>query len=124
MRRSTRIPTWVMDNHAIAIEAPAKELVRGTPEVQAKATIVELAEPLDDEFAVGIEVTCPLPKGKEIAVAIVEDLEDADRGTGKPVKKIVENQEGVVPRVNILHHEGRQLVLLGACTAVKEDAAP
>lgn len=39
----------IPDNHAVAVEAPAQELIGGTPEVQAEAAIVEVAKTLDNE---------------------------------------------------------------------------
>ena len=39
----------IPDNHAVTVEAPAQELIGGTPEVQAEAAIVEVAETLDNE---------------------------------------------------------------------------
>src|SRR5271169_2320427 len=81
----------VVNHHPIAIKAAAKELVCRSPEIQTKATIVELTEPLDDEFAVGIEVACPLSEGEEIAVAVVEDFQNVELCPGKPVEKVVQN---------------------------------
>src|SRR5271166_3571759 len=110
-----------MNYHPIAIKAAAKELVCRSPEVQTKATIVELTEPLDDEFAVGIEVARPLLEGEEIAVAVVADFQNMELCPGKLVEKVMQDQKGVVPWINVLHHERRQLVLLGAGAAVKKD---
>src|SRR6516225_1690539 len=61
----------VMNDHPVAIEAAAKELVCRSPEIQTKATIVEFAEPLGDKFVIGVEVARPLLEGEEIAVAVV-----------------------------------------------------
>ena len=102
----------IVDYHPIAIQASAKELVCRPRQIQAKATIVELTELLDDEFAVGIEIACPLLEREEIAVAVVEDFQNVERRPGKLGKKIMQNEKGVVSGVNVLHHERRQLVFL------------
>ncbi len=81
--------TRIMDHHPIAIEATAEKLIRRSPQIQAKAPIVEFAEALNDEFAVGIEVARPLLEREKIAVAVVEDLKDVERCPGKLVKKVM-----------------------------------
>src|SRR4029077_12101874 len=98
--------------HAIAVEAAAQKLVGGAPEIEAEAPVVEIAEALDDEFPVGVEIARPLLEGEEIAVAVVQDLHHLQRGLGELVEEIVEDQEGVVAAVDVFDHEGGELVLL------------
>src|SRR5260370_19427584 len=110
-----------MDEHTIAVQAAAKKLVCRPPQIQAKTPVVELTEAVDDKFTVGIEVARPLLKGEKIAVPVVEDFEGAQGCPGQLVEKVMQNEKRVVPRVNVLYHEGRQLVLPGASASVKKD---
>src|SRR5690348_2691402 len=58
------------DDHAIAVEASAKEFIGRAPEIEAEAPVVEIAEALDHGLAVDVEVARPLLEGKEVAVEI------------------------------------------------------
>ena len=84
-----RVVTWIMDHHPIAIQAAAEKLECRSPQIEAKAPIVEFAKALNDKFAVGIEVARPLLECQKIAVAVVEDLKDAEWCPGKLVKEVM-----------------------------------
>ena len=66
----------MMDQDPIAIETAAKKLVCCSPQIQAKAAIVEFTEALNDACTVGIEVAAAsrfprvavnsVPGGKEL----------------------------------------------------------
>src|SRR5579863_10275572 len=79
-----------LDDHAIAVEASAEELVRRPPEIEAEAPVVELAEALDHVRPVGVEIARPLLEGQEIAVSVVEDFDHLERRLGKLVEKVVQ----------------------------------
>ncbi|HEY5945170.1 MAG TPA: hypothetical protein VIV40_06750 [Kofleriaceae bacterium] len=93
--------------------APPASTTRGSrttprsegPKIQAEAPIVEVAEVLDDELAVRIEVARPLLEGQEIAVAVVEDFENVQRRLGKFVEKVVQDEEVGGPRIDVFDHE-------------------
>src|SRR6478735_7411718 len=109
----------IVNHHPIAIQTAAKKLIGRSPQIQAEAPIVEFAEALDNKIPLGVEVAGPLLEGEEIAVPVVEDFQRSQRRLGKPAEKVVQNQEGMVPGIDVFHHERRKLVLPGAGTAVQ-----
>jgi hypothetical protein len=96
----------ILDNHTIAVQTSAQKLVGGTPEVQAKAAILEVTEPLDDEVLISLEIQRPLVEGQVVAVTIIEDLENLKRRLCQLIQEVVQHQEGVISAVNVFHHVG------------------
>src|SRR5215207_9173871 len=69
-----------VDDHPVAVEAPAQELVRRAPEVKPETPVVELAEPGHHRLAVRLEVPRPLPEGETAVVPVVVHLPESDGG--------------------------------------------
>jgi hypothetical protein len=65
----------------------------GSPEIEAEAAIVELAEVVHHELPIGVKIPCPLQEGQKVAVAVVDDLLDTERSFGKLTEEIVKNEE-------------------------------
>src|SRR5205807_1158245 len=108
----------ILEDHPVAIQTAAEEFVGGAPEIQTKSPVVPLAELLNDGLAVGLEIGRPLTEGQEIAPSVVVQLVQAQWRAGHLCQEIVQHQEGMIAPVDVLHHEGGQLVFLGAGTAV------
>src|SRR5262245_59412945 len=56
----------LLNDHPVAIQAPAFEFVCGAPQVKPETPVIEFAEAADHEVAVLIEVPRPLLEGEEI----------------------------------------------------------
>src|SRR5205085_12428911 len=83
--------------------------------------VLKRAVLLDDSLPVGFEILRPMPEGQEIAMLIVMDTPQTKRRPGQLGQKIMEDEKGMVPLIDVAADKARELELHAGGAGIEID---